>query len=54
MRGLLLALLDAIALPTIVNAGDLGAAYFETPQAKSYEITEKTERALSEILLYLA
>ena len=50
----LLALLAAIALPTAVNAGDLGATDFENPEANSYEITEKTERALSEILIYLA
>ena len=50
----LLALLAAIALPTAVNAGDLEATDFETPEANIYEITEKTERALSEILIYLA
>ena len=54
MRGLLLSLLAAIALPTAVDAGDLGAADFKTPEANSYEIIEKTERVLSDILLYLA
>ena len=54
MKRLLLALLAAIALLTAVNAGDLEATDFETAEANSYEITEKTERALSEILIYLA
>ena len=54
MKRFLIPLLAAIALPTAVNAGDLEATDFETPEANIYEITEKTERALSEILIYLA
>ena len=45
MKRLLLPLLAALALPTAVNAGDLGAADFETPEANRYEITEKNDRS---------